>query len=268
MTAPLDFERAEDLASRQWEMFERADAVLVASAEDAALLQESGRGLYVEVAGRAKSGTENEVTGKTASQVTGPATSKVTDTIASKAAGEGESSGLSGMLQRIFALAPGTRANDTCSVMQVETLFRERLAARSGEDRILGQLECYVRLAENLLSEGKAGEGSRAIAAHLWTVAAADESWILFFTGLDCAQALLPATGGYRNGGVLRRRGPATRDGTKPRRVVPVDDLKPADRLFSVIVPTYNRLPILKKVPGSAGSSDSSGQRFRSDRHR
>ena len=72
----------------------------------------------------------------------------------SKAVGKDESSGLSGMLQRIFTLAPGTHANNTCSVMQVETLFRERLAARSGEDRILGQLECYVRLAENLLSSG------------------------------------------------------------------------------------------------------------------
>jgi GT2 family glycosyltransferase len=244
--APLDFERAEDLANRQWEMFERADAVLVTSAEDAALLQESGRGLYVEVAGRAKSGTENEVTGKAANQVTGTATSKVTDNIASKAAGEGKVSGLFSMLQRIFALAPRVRANDTCSVMQVETLFRERLSTRSGEDRILGQLECYVRLAENLLSEGKA-EKAREQLRHIF-----GRSPRLMKVGYFSSQVLIALKRCYRQLGDFDT---AECYASEARRRVVVQDpasgrsrrSQTSGPVFSVIVPTYNRLPILKK---------------------
>lgn len=244
--APLDFERAEDLASRQWEIFERADVVLVASAEDAALLQASGRGLYVEVAGRTQSGTENEVTGKTAGQVTDQATSKVTDTTASEAGGEGKSAGLSGMLQRIFALAPGTRANDTCSVMQVETLFRERLAARRGEDRILGQLECYVRLAENLLVEGKP-EKAREQLRHIF-----GRSPRLMKVGFFSSQVLIALKRCYRHLGDFetaecyaaeaRRRVMVQAPGGRPNR-----RSQTGGPVISVIVPTYNRLPILTK---------------------
>ena len=45
----VDFETAENWSTRQWEAFERADAVLVPSEDDAARLRECGRELQVEI---------------------------------------------------------------------------------------------------------------------------------------------------------------------------------------------------------------------------
>jgi len=117
-TTLVDFERAQDWDARQWEIFERADAVLVRRERDAAVLRKSGGKFQVEV-----------VTSD--SEVVCPAAA----------------------LNNILALTPKRYISDSFSVTLVETLFRDRLSPRSGEDRLLGQFECYARLAEQLLRE-------------------------------------------------------------------------------------------------------------------
>ena len=66
-----------------------------------------------------------------------------------------QSTTLAKVLQSILSITPKGRAEECCSVMQVEALFQERLAGKTGESRRLKQLECYVRFAEQLLAEGK-----------------------------------------------------------------------------------------------------------------
>ena len=121
--AIVDCERLEDWSARQWETFERADAVLVQRESDAAMLQQAGRGLQVEVVNHH---LKKEVLGEA--------------------------------LQRVNSCVPKARAKEAFSVSLVDGLFSERLSGRVGEDRLLGQFECYARLAEVFFREGKAEE--------------------------------------------------------------------------------------------------------------
>ena len=210
-TSLPDFEKAEDWASRQCEMFARADLVLVSSEHDVVTLGEGGRDLHVEVATRYLT-----------------------------------ASGLAYMRQRAISVTPKTRTAESCSVMLIETLFRERLAARAGENRLLGQLECYVRLAEHLLGEGKPEKALEQL-RHIFgrsprSMQAGYFSSQVFIVLKRCYRQLGDGEMADRCGAEARRRvivhAPAVAASQRRQSGGP---------LFSVIVPTYNRLPILRR---------------------
>ena len=212
-TSLTDFERAVDWAGRQLEVLEQADLVLVPSEDDVVTLRESARDLRVEVATRCLTAS-------------GPAY----------------------MRQQAIPVSPKTktRTGESCSVMQIETLFRERLVARSGEDRLLGQLECYVRLAEQLLGEGKPEKALEQL-RHIFgrspkSMQAGYFSSQVFIVLKRCYRHLGDGETADRCGAEARRRvvtaGPARVASQRRQSGGP---------LFSVIVPTYNRLPILRR---------------------
>ncbi len=208
-----DFERSQDWNSRQWEMFERADIVFAPDEDVAGRLRATGRNLQVEVV---------------------QSTLQVSDAT------------LASLKQCILDLPAKPRAQESFSVMLVETLFSESLSPRAGEERVLGQLECYVRLAEQLLREDKA---ERAL-AQLRHVFGRLEKPVR--TGYFASQVLIVLKRCYRKLGNLEMGELCATEAC--RRVTDQPLVVSASRqrrtngpLFSVIVPTYNRLPILKK---------------------
>ena len=211
----VDFEKAEDWASRQWETFERADVVVVPEEDDAVTLRKSGRNLQVEI-------LPHDL--KTAV--------------------------LASLWQRILSITPRAHAEENCSVMLVETLFREWLSPRTGEYRVLGQLECYLRLAERWLCEGEP-EKAREQLRHIFGRSAG-----LVRAGYFASQVFILLKRCYRKLGDVET---AERCGAEARRCITVQTpavtrgkRKQSDGpLFSVIVPTYNRLPILRKCLGA-----------------
>ena len=219
----FDYEKAENLASRQGEMFGRSDVVIVPDEESAARLHASGRNLQVEVI---------------------PSDSTTED--------------LASLWQRTLAIdratdVDGTHAETTdtgtthaeknCSVMLVETLFPERLSPRRGEHRVLGQCECYLQLAERLLQQDNP-EGARDQLRHVF-----GRLPVPMQTGYFATQVLILLKRCYRLLGESER---ADRCSSEARRCLSgrapeARRRQPKKLLFSVIVPTYNRLPILQK---------------------
>ncbi len=210
-TSLADFEAAADWAGRQSEVFKRADLVLVAAEDDVVTLREGAPDLPVEAIPYWLTTT-----------------------------------GSAGVRQQILALPPRTAASEPCSVMRVEALFGERLAARSGEDRLLGQLECYVRLAETLLGEGKAEKALEQL-RHIFgrsprSMRSGYFSSQVFIVLKRCYRHLGDGEMADRCGAEARRRVV-----TRAPAVAASQGRQPGGPLFSVIVPTYNRLPILKR---------------------
>jgi glycosyltransferase involved in cell wall biosynthesis len=209
--ALVDFERAEDWAARQWETFEQVDAVLVPRQQDAATLRKSARHLHVEVV-----------------------------------ASDSKTISLAGSLKNILALKSKPYVAKSFSVRLAEALFREQLSARVGEDRLLGQFECHARLCEQLLREGKPQEalaqlrhifGRSPQSMHVGYFASQ-----IFIILMRCYRALDNLDMAERSASEARSR-VIVRTPTPPR----VKRGKSGGPLFSVIVPTYNRLPILTK---------------------
>ena len=130
--------------------------------------------------------------------------------------------------------------------MQVETLYSAiGLSPRNWRDRLLGQLECYVRLAEQLLAEGKP-EKAREQVRHIFGRAPG-----LMRAGYFASQVFIVLKRCYRKLGDMKM---AERCAAEARRQVVVQIPlvvtsrgRQSTTLFSVIVPTYNRLPILRK---------------------
>jgi len=210
-TALVDFERAEDWAARQWETFERADATLVPCPQDAATLRKSARHLHVEVV-----------------------------------ASDSKTIGLAGPLKNILALKPRPYVVESFSVRLVETLFREQLATRVGEDRLLGQFECHARLSEQLLREGKP-EKALAQLRHIFgrspqSMHAGYFASQIFIILMRCYRALGNLDMAERCASEARSR-VIVRTPMRPR----VKRRRSHGPVFSVIIPTYNRLPILTK---------------------
>ena len=206
----LEFEKAQDWATRQKEMFQRVDMVLALKEDDAARLRESDRNLRVEVIPHYL---------RTVS--------------------------MASVQPQILSLTPKLRADEACSVLQVEKLFAERLAPKSGKPRTLGQLECYVRLAEQMLFEGrpeKAREQLRHIVGR-WPE--------MMREGYFASQVYILLKRCYRELGdmaMAERCAAESRRCAIARMPLTFRAKRKADApLFSVIVPTYNRLPILKK---------------------
>ncbi len=156
------------------------------------------------------------------------------------------SAGLAGVRRRVLDLVPRIAAGGPCSAVLIETLFRERLAARSGEDRLLGQLECYVRLAEQMLGEGKPEKALEQL-RHIFgrspeSMRAGYFSSQVFIVLKRCYRQLGDVEMAERCGAEARRRVVvhAPTAGASQRR-------QSGGPLFSVIVPTYNRLHILRR---------------------
>jgi glycosyltransferase involved in cell wall biosynthesis len=206
----LASEQKANLALRQWETFQRADVVAFPNKNDAANLCVRCDGMP--------------------SEVVGP---------------DLQSTTLAKVLQSVLAITPKDRAEEGCSVMQVETLFHERLAGKTGESRRLKQLECYVRFAEQLLMEGKPEKAHEQL-RHI--LGRAPE---VMRIGYFASQVFIVLKRCYRKLGDLEM---AERCAAESRRRVTVGTpplahrgRRPGAPIFSVIVPTYNRLPILKK---------------------
>jgi len=213
-SALTNFERAADWAMRQWETFERADVVIFPNEDDAATVRRTGHALQYEVIPP-----------------------------------DLETTTLAKVRQAILALSPKDRVEDPCSVMLVEALFQERLSARTGEFRLLGQFECYVRLAEQFLSEGKA-EKALAQMRHIFGRASG-----LVREGHFASQVFIALKRCYRKLGDVameeRCAAEARRSAIARIRPASIGRRPSSDLSFSVIVPTYSRLPILKKCLGA-----------------
>jgi glycosyltransferase involved in cell wall biosynthesis len=204
----ISFEKAADLAMRQREALERADLFVLAGETKSP----PPRGDFH------KSSLVSELTGTT----------------------------LATLRHSLLAVAPKPRAAESCSAILVETLFAERLSAQAGNLRVLGQFECYVRLAEQLLAEGKPEKALEQV-RHIFGRASE-----LMRESYFASQVFIVLKRCYRQLGETEM---AERCGAEARRCVTAGiGLAPASKhrrsngpAFSVIVPTYNRLPILRK---------------------
>jgi len=152
----------------------------------------------------------------------------------------------------VFAAAikanPQPVAEPSFSILQVETLFRDRLAPRTGLKRFLGQLECYVAVADLLLREKRtleAREQLRHVFGRLVSSVNVAEFVTHVFVFLKrCYRELGDATlaGHY---GEAARQGAMGDWAQKP--LAPPRRKSANAPVISLIVPTYNRLPILRK---------------------
>lgn len=208
----LAFEQKADLALRQWEAFQRADVVAFPNQDDAATMRERCDEIPSEVVG----------------------------------GGDLQRTTLAKVLQSILSMTPKGRAQEVCSVMRVEALFQERLSGKTGEPRRLGQLECYVRLAEQLLAEG---EPEKALEQMRHIFGRAPE---LMRSGYFASQVFIVLKRCYRKLGNLEVAERCAAESRKRitmglPRIATRKDKRIDEPIFSVIVPTYNRLPILKK---------------------
>jgi glycosyltransferase involved in cell wall biosynthesis len=208
--ALVDFETIEDWSTREWEAFERADAVLVPSEDDAAMLRKCGRELHLEATHHLKTVS------------------------------------LAAATKRILALKPKGHVAESFSVSLVDTLFRERLSGKVGNDRLLCELESYARLAEQLLHEAKPAKALKQL-RHIFgrlgrSMRTGDFASQIFVILMRCYRQLGSMEMAERCAAEARRRAVVkTAQGPSLKR-------KPQEgRRFSVIVPTYNRLPILRK---------------------
>ncbi len=214
-TGLVDFETVENWSTRQWEAFERADAVLVPGEDDAALLRKCSRELQVEVTHHLKAVS------------------------------------LAAATTRILALKPKPYAGENFSVRLVDTLFRERLSGKAGNDRFLCELECYARLAEQLLREGKPEKALEQL-RHIFGRWGRSMPGRSIRAGYFASQIFILLRRCYRQ---LSNLEMAERCAAEARRRVivkapqapTVKHAQPGGPRFSVIVPTYNRLPILRK---------------------
>ena len=229
-TTPLDFEKAADCAARQLEAFYRADAVLVPRQEDAVTLRRSRQNLHIEVA-----------------------SDYLTPT------------GLASARERILSLKPKGLAGEDFSALLIDTIFRDRLSGKTGEDRVLVSLECYVRLASQLLADGNPSKAREQL-RHIFGRAPG-----LMRGGYFASQVFIVLKRCYDQLGETRM---AERCASEARRCV-VGDIPSVSvvrrrqrrgPLFSVIVPTYNRSPILRKCLSALESPNSSSRQLRSDR--
>ena len=152
-------------------------------------------------------------------------------------------------LARIANLVPKPLDPESCSVMRVERLFSERLSQRTGEQRTVGQLECYVRLAEQLLRDKKADKARQqlrhALSRLKGNVTRGQFLAQVFAMLKRCYRELGESEIAERCASAARTYGSAADESLRrPRWKANRTSHGPA---ISVIIPTYNRLPILRK---------------------
>jgi len=132
--------------------------------------------------------------------------------------------------------------------MLIESLLAESLAGKRGDQRIIAQFESYARLATQYMSEGKFGHALDQL-RHIFGRTTGNVKADLFH-----AQVFVLLKRCYRELGrpemaercAAEARKCAVLESGFTKRLIPVKYTKHLPQL-SVIVPTYNRLPILKK---------------------
>jgi glycosyltransferase involved in cell wall biosynthesis len=203
-----DFEKNQNRAHRQKESFEKADLVLLSA----------GDGVISLLAGK-----EMRNLGACCSDSVSRAIDEVHKTLPRSPSG-------------------------SFSIMQVESLFEERLSALTGLRRVQAQLECYVILANLLAHENKLSEAREQL-RHVF--GRMDGSWDAaeFVTNV---MVLLRRC--YRMLGeseLAETYCEAARDSAMVSwantPLAPPKRTSTNAPLISLIVPTYNRLPILRK---------------------
>ena len=203
------FEKSQDWRSRQEEAFARADLVVI------------------------------DIPGHPLSLPTGKEIGSLNAT---------RSENLLDAVAQALERTPKPGAEDPFSIMQVEILFRGRLESRHGLKRLLGQLECYATFADLLLKEGKVAEAREQL-RHIF--GRLDRSFEVteFVTHITvllrrCYNALGDSAPAYLYAETARE----IAMGKWAREPLGRPIRHSADApLISLIVPTYNRLPILRK---------------------
>ena len=215
-----EYEAEQDRSSRLHEAFERADLVVLSRDADAAKLHWEVPHLDIAVLHPA---------GEVSEEVSTRQITKI--------------------LAQMGQIPPKPPAQQAFSAMLMETFFADRLSEKTGKQRILAQLESYARLAGKFLSESKpaaARDQLRHIFGRTTGSMQADQFHSQVFVLLKRC---------YRE---MNRLDMAGRCATEARRCamregfgvkVRPNAIKSTSNslLISVIVPTYNRLPILKK---------------------
>jgi glycosyltransferase involved in cell wall biosynthesis len=232
-----DLEVEVDRRFREREFIERADLVVVSRAIYAFMSRDEAQNLGLVVL---------------------PANGEVSDDFLADQ--------LTDTLAQLSLRTPKPRVQQAFSVMQIETLFAERLSDKTGEQRILRQLESYARIAGKLLSEAKPADALdqlRHIFSRTTGVAniQADEFYAQVFVLLKrCYRELNQPEMAERcatearkcamleSGGAAKWQGFAKSSPNRPQ--------------LSVIVPTYNRLPILKKCLAALEAQTLPAQNF------
>jgi glycosyltransferase involved in cell wall biosynthesis/tetratricopeptide (TPR) repeat protein len=212
----------EDWSQRDWESLQRADLVVTPYDSDVSSIRDNRGEIKIAVATLPNDPSLSE--GLFARQ-------------------------LAKTLAQIAELTPKPLFDEPFSAMQIEKLFAERLSAKTGENRLLKQLECYARMAGQLLYEGKpaaAHEQLRHIFSRTTGNIRADQFHAQVFVLLKrCYRELGNPEMAERCAAEARICAMREGGGLAPH---PVFIRRRADSpALSVIVPTYNRLPILQK---------------------
>ena len=226
-------ELAEDWTQREWEAFKHADLVLSSHADDVPLLREQQ--IQVVLVPRIE---------------TPPA--------------EVLRAQLSQALLLASQLAPKPLPKGLFSMTLVDAIYAQLLEQTSGEARVYARLDFYIQLAEQLLRHGK--------------IKTAREQLRHIFGWLGDSAKLAPALA--QPLGLLKRcyrelgdQAMAERCGIEARRCFRQVSHAGSRRasgvkrkkdqpLISLIVPTYNRLPILKKCLAALEAQTASQKDF------
>ena len=230
-----EFETRQDRISRERELMERVDLVIARRAIYTVLTREEALQSGIAVL---------------------PTTTEVSqDFFASQ---------LANMLVQLASKTPKRRAPKTFSVMAVETSHADLLSGKTGQQRIIAQLEGYARLASQLLTESKfelALEQLRHIFGRTTSSVRADQFHAQVFVLLKRCYRELNQLDMAERCAAEARKCAMLEGGGFAKRTTPVRYPKNRPQL-SVIVPTYNRLPILKKCLAALEAQTLSAQNF------
>jgi GT2 family glycosyltransferase len=173
---------------------------------------------------------------------------------------------LTEVLERASRLTPKPPADGPFSVTLVDTLFRDQLLGAASERRVGLRLDYHAQLAEHLLHAGDPQAARRQL-RHIY-------SWLgeSIRPGSPLARLLSLLARCYRE---LGERAMVARCGAEARLCFPAQAPggipsarksnsagQPDDPKISLIVPTYNRLPILKKCLLALEAQSISPQQF------
>jgi GT2 family glycosyltransferase len=165
-----------------------------------------------------------------------------------RALGACSAKNLSGVIAQLLNASPQVVHSSPFSILQVESAFSQRLSSSSGLKRVLGHLEGYATLANLLLKENKFVEAREQL-RHIF--GRMDGSWNAPEFITQVIVLLRRCYRGLGESGLAELYCKAARDFAMSQWAgTPLAPLKRKSRdapLISLIVPTFNRLPILRK---------------------
>jgi GT2 family glycosyltransferase len=233
------YENAADLAQREREAFRRADLVFVAKACDAELLRGNEPGLTVEF-------------------VSG-----------------GEESCLANALADVVArgqfLSPKAAAPGPFSIALVDAIYRRLLETASGKQRVYARLDFYMQFAEQLLRQGQPGlareqlrhifgwlgDSIQLAPALAQPLALLKRCYLQFGDQGAAARCAEQARLCFAD---LSTHPPSPSPSSLRKSITPGKSA--AEPLISLIVPTYNRLSILKNCLAALEAQTISARQF------